>query len=280
MIHGVGPFRRTAWHSRPGGSCNEDAAGGGSGWLYVLDGATGLTGGAPVMDAASDAAWLARETARWLDRHLPDSGRTLEDILAEGMDRLRGQWKGPEDTLPSAGIALFRARGAVVEYFGLGDCAASLQKTDGSMDTWEEQALRRLDANALQQAQALAARKGCSLRQAMPGIRDILQAHRALRNTPQGYWILDPTGQGIPHARRAEVPLQECRSLFLCTDGLAQCIGFGLADSLSGLHRRVQRDGLQPLFDQLDAQQQDDLDLQRLPRFKWRDDASGAFCWL
>lgn len=143
------PFREISMFTRPGARWNEDAVGGGGSFLYVLDGATSLDA-APVMDPVSDAAWLVRETARWLDRHLPEASRPLEDILAQGMARLLDQWSGPRAALPSAGVAIFRRRGEGVEYFGLGDCAASLQLTDGTFRTWEETALSALDGQALE----------------------------------------------------------------------------------------------------------------------------------
>ena len=271
------PFREVSTFTRPGARWNEDAVGGGGSFLYVLDGATSLDA-APVMDPVSDAAWLVRETARWLDRHLPEASRPLEDILAQGMARLLDQWSGPRAALPSAGVAIFRRRGEGVEYFGLGDCAASLQLTDGTFRTWEETALSALDGQALEEACALAQARGCSLRESLPGIQATLRRHRALRNTPGGYWILDPTGVGIPHARRETVPLSQCRSLFLCTDGLAQCVGFGLAADVADLHRRAAEGGMAPLADRLWACQAADPDLGALPRFKRRDDATGALC--
>lgn len=280
MVSYSPPCWEVSRFTRPGARWNEDAVGGGRNFLYVLDGATGLGAAGPVMDPVSDAAWLVRETARWLDHCLPKDPRPLEAILAQGMARLLAQWKGPRAALPSAGIALFRRRGQVVEYFGLGDCAASLQRTDGTFRTWEETALSHLDRRALEEARALAQARGCSLRESLPGIRATLRRHRALRNTPGGYWILDPTGAGLPHARREEVPLDQCRSLFLCTDGLAQCVGFGLAADVADLHRQALKQGMPALADALWACQGADPDLEGLPRFKLRDDATGALCRL
>ena len=148
------PFREISMFTRPGARWNEDAVGGGGSFLYVLDGATSLDA-APVMDPVSDAAWLVRETARWLDRHLPEASRPLEDILAQGMARLLDQWSGPRAALPSAGVAIFRRRGEEVEYFGLGDCAASLQLADGTFRTWEETALSALEQRVADQKEAL-----------------------------------------------------------------------------------------------------------------------------
>ena len=277
MISFSASFQLVSAFTRPGARWNEDAVGGGGNYLYVLDGATGL-GAAPVMDPVSDAAWLVRETARWLDHCLPEESRPLEDILARGMARLMDQWHGSRAALPSAGVAIFRRRGEAVEYFGLGDCSASLQLADGTFRTWEETALSALDGQALEEACALAQARGCSLRESLPGIQATLRRHRALRNTPGGYWILDPTGVGIPHARRETVPLSQCRSLFLCTDGLAQCVGFGLAADVADLHRRALKQGVVSLADALWACQEADPNLETLPRFKLRDDATGALC--
>ena len=76
------------------------------------------------------------------------------------------------------------------------------------------------------------------------------------------------------------LPLDQCRSLFLCTDGLAQCVGFGLAADVADLHRRALEQGMPALADALWARQGADPDLERLPRFKLRDDATGALCRL
>lgn len=218
--------------------------GGGGSFLYVLDGATSLDA-APVMDPVSDAAWLVRETARWLDRHLPEASRPLEDILAQGMAHLLDQWSGPRAALPSAGVAIFRRRGEGVEYFGLGDCAASLQLTDGTFRTWEETALSALDGQALEEACALAQARVLPPREPA-GDPGHPPPPPGPAEHPGGYWILDPTGVGISHARRETVPLSQCRSLFLCTDGLAQCVGFGLAADVADLHRRAAEGGWPP----------------------------------
>lgn len=260
--------------TRPGGAVNEDAAGAGDSWLFVIDGATGL-GGEDRMPP-DDAAWLARETAAALTARLPDPARSVEDILAETMAALRAAWPGPASDLPSAGLALFRIAGDRLEYFGLGDCDAALLLADGRTLIWREEALARLDRIALEEAARWRARLGCSPREALERIRPTLRRHRALRNRPEGYWCLDPTGAGLPHARRASLPLADCRSLFLCSDGFSQLIGLGEAADLPGLHRQARARGLEPLADRLWALQEADRDLLRLPRFKLRDDASAV----
>ena len=105
---------------------------------------------------------------------------------------------------------------------------------------------------------------------------DVLRAHRALRNREDGYWCLDPTGAGLPHARRAAFPVRDCRSVFACSDGFSQLIGFGVASSLQELHREVKKSGFQALYQTLWDLQEKDGEMIRLPRFKLRDDASAG----
>lgn len=267
--------------------CNEDAIGYGEQFLFVLDGATGLTSDLPVMASDSDAAWFARETAQWLETHLLSSfERSISELLQQGMRELLSRWKGELQQLPSAGIAVFRLcknyknqDHAYLEYFGLGDCLASIERTDGSFYIWKEQALESLDAEAIRQALCYREKYHCSMYESLIAIQDVLRRHRDLRNQPDGYWILDPSGIGISHARYAKIPVQQCRSLFLCTDGFAQLIGFGVASDLPELHQKIAQgeETIQSLSKQLFALQSEDCELLRLPRFKLRDDTSAIF---
>lgn len=256
------------------GQCNEDAVGGGPGYLYVIDGATGLTDAPPCMDATrTDAAWFAGETARWLEAHLP-LDLDLADLLGRGMDHIRAQWKGGD--MPTAGLAVLRCRGERVEIFLLGDCLCSIQKRDGSFLTVRETALGRLDALALAELSAHGRRLGRPPAACLPLIRETLRRHRALANRPGGYWVLDPSGAGIPHALRLTLPLSLCASVLLCTDGFGQWLDFtGL--SLPALHCRVARRGIAPLAGELFARQAADPDFTAVPRFKLRDDTTAAY---
>lgn len=260
------------------GTCNEDAVGGGPGYLYVIDGATGLSDAPPCMDRTkTDAAWFAGETARWLDDHL-SLDLDLGDLLAQGMACLRTQWRG--DTPPTAGLAILRCRGEALELLALGDCLCSIQKRDGSFLTGRETALSRLDALALAELTGHARRLGCPPAACLPLIRETLRRHRALANRLGGYWVLDPSGAGIPHALRLTLPLSSCASALLCTDGFGQLMAFG-GLSLPALHRRVARQGIAALAGELFTWQEADADFIKVPRFKRRDDttaAYGCFC--
>lgn len=261
--------------TRPGvGQCNEDAVGGGPGYLYVIDGATGLSDAPPCMDRTrTDAAWFAGETAKWLDAHLSQD-LDLADILRRGMDHLRTRFHG--DAMPTAGLAILRCRGERLELLLLGDCLCSIQKRDGSFLAVRETALSRLDALALAALTDHARRSGRPPAACLPQIRETLRRHRALANQPGGYWVLDPSGAGIPHALRLTLPLAACASVLLCTDGFGQLMDF-TGCSLPALHCSVAQQGIAPLARELFARQAADPDFTAVPRFKRRDDATAAY---
>lgn len=262
-------------YTHPGvGQCNEDAVGGGPGYLYVIDGATGLCDAPPCMDRTqTDAAWFARETAKWLDAHLP-LDLDLGDLLAQGMARLQAQWRGGAP--PTAGLAILRCRGGDLELLALGDCLCSIQKRDGSFLTSRETALSRLDALALAELTGHARRLGRPPAACLPWIGETLRRHRALANHPGGYWVLDPSGAGIPHALRLTLPRSACASALLCTDGFGQLLDFA-ALTLPALHRWVARQGIAALAEELFIRQAADPDFTAVPRFKLRDDTTAAY---
>ena len=253
---------------------NEDAVWAQRDFLFVIDGATGLSG-ENYMDPVSDACWFAGTTARLLRDMLPENG-PLPDILRGAMERVRLQWQGPEEAMPTASIAIWRCRGKRLELLQLGDCTASAALRDGSVRVWQEKALAELDRVALEQMLMHCRETGCSMEEARKWITPVLRKHRALHNRPGGYWTLDPTGAGISRARLAELPAEQCRSVCAWSDGFAQLSQFVPQWDAATLHKRVLDQGAGSLMDILYEKQERDRALLAVPRFKLRDDTSVA----
>lgn len=268
-------FYDTQALSLAGAKNNEDAVGAGKTTLFVIDGATGLNS-VRCTSWASDAAWFAQMTAELLTAELSEDDREISEIVSGIMTKLKLLWPGKEEDMPSAGIAIFRVRKNTLEYFGLGDCSASVLLENGQFRSFEEQRLKALDQAALGEMTARCRECGCTMQEARQLITDTLIRNRALKNTPQGYWCLDPSGVGILHARKAVLPLEKCRSVFLCTDGYEQLIGFGEVKTLEELHKRTIQEGGEELAKRLFALQEADIDMLKLPRFKFRDDTTVA----
>lgn len=254
---------------------NEDAAYASEDFIFVLDGATGLIP-SNIMDYGSDAAWLSNRTADILRENLARKNASIADIVTEAMELLRSEWRAETKLLPSCGLSILRLNGDVLEYFGLGDCYASVLYEDGSFQLWEDEDIKKLDHLALKEMMELSENRGISLYQARELISETLLKHRAMKNREEGYWCLEPLGQGITRARTAILPVEGCESLFLCTDGYFQLVEFGALRDLRELHLASNREDLHAMVKRLYAYQEADKSLKKLPRFKFRDDASAA----
>lgn len=262
-----------------GSAVMEDRMGWGENYLFVIDGASGLSD-VHVTPADSDAAWLAEGLRRSLHRLLPQEDLSLSQILtlsAAGLKADYGKyWDRPDlPDYPSAGLALFRLRAGKLEYLGLGDCGAAVEFSDGTVTTMEETCLPALDRAALEQMVKLCRETGCAMPEARKALNPVLIQNRNLRNHPEGYWIFDPSGAGVPHARQASWPAEQVRAAALVSDGFAQLIDpFALAGGLPDLYRKMKDRGLADLAGTLFSLQQADPDCQNHPRFKFRDDTT------
>ncbi|MCR4804549.1 MAG: protein phosphatase 2C domain-containing protein, partial [Clostridia bacterium] len=238
---------------------------------------------------ASDAGWLAHALGDLLQQELTDQNASLPQILTRAAASLKkefnayweqsasGRTSTQAPVYPTAGISVFRLRhlpvGDFLEYIGLGDCPAVLERTDGGCEVFLGEELASLDRKAIGEMERVARERGCSMAQARAAINDMLIAHRKMANKPGGYPIFDPTGEGIPHARLFSCPAQDAASVSLMTDGFGQCFDpFGLASSYEELHRALQDGRMAELAKALYEAQQADADLSRHPRFKLRDD--------
>lgn len=240
-------------------------------YLLLMDGASPL---APSIMTPSDASWFVWQVDRLLASSLTRHA-SLSSILADGMASIRPLWRGSTSVMPSAGIAVVRLNQDRLDYLQLGDVTLSIERTDGTFMLIKDEALCRLDAMALAELQAHAARSGNSPRECLPLIQETLKRNRALRNTPEGYSILDPSGKGLTHAITGSLPVADVQSILLFSDGFGQLQEF-TKESLPDLYKRVKEQGLSPLLDELYQFQDQDTSFHRVARFKHRDDASAT----
>ncbi len=268
---------------RAGKDICEDAIGWGSHYLFAMDGASGLTG-THLMDAGSDAAWFASGIRDGLCRVL-DGGdrRSTAEILLQLTAELRRDYEDraaelgtevPPDS-PSAGIALFRElEDGTVEFFGLGDCVGALRTWDGRTLWSCDDALPALDGGVIARMAQLHQDQGCTVLEARRQCDALLLRNRQLRNTRGGYWILDPSGDGIPHARVLRWRREEVESLSAFSDGFAQLSApFRIYPDYGKIHDQMPQTSLQALLEQVYTAQEADPDGNCFPRLKFRDDA-------
>jgi len=261
---------------------NEDAVGFGSSYFFVMDGASCLSG-INVIDRDSDAAWMVQRIKEGLCALL-DAGdpRPTADLLAEVLAPLRQEYltvcqksglHQPEDA-PSAGLALFRIRGGMLEFFGLGDCVGVAALPDGRVFSSTDTALLALDDGVIREMARLHAEEGLSMQEARQRCNPMLLENRKKRNRRDGYWILDLlSDEGLAHARQCSWPLTAPVAAAAFSDGFAQLADtFGLYQDYGSLVSAMSAQGLDRLCTALFAAQDADADCTACPRFKKRDD--------
>ena len=261
---------------------NEDAVYTAEGLLIVMDGASGLNG-IHRTDAPTDACWLSHTAVALLAEKLNASERSIAEALEETAEALRqglaafGYPEEPE-LYPSGSLMIARRLGGEIELYTLGDCTALIRWRDGRpVCCCHDAAVTRLDNAVLTRAQKLADNCGGSVAQALPELRSYVVENRRLRNREGGYWIFDPSGRGIAHGQRLLLPAGEVHSLALMSDGfydIAQLEGGPTHEELMTLLENTPAAKLvEGLYEALEA----DPLLDRLPRFKLKDDATVAY---
>lgn len=249
---------------------NEDVWAAGDDYAFVLDGASGL-GSHNRMAPMSDACWLVRSLKNWLLLHLHED-RSLEDIIRDGLKQLSqeyGECTGLES--PSCTISCIRIRKGRLEYYVLGD-SLLLIETEDRLYSFCDEAVEKLDGLVIARMQELSMEKMKPFLEMRPYVKDMLQKHRLMKNTPEGYWICDLSGAGLCHALQGSLPLNEVRRTALMSDGMMQLREFRRLDNtdfLDLLYRRQSR-----CFPLLMELQEEDVRCRVLPRLKKRDDTT------
>lgn len=263
---------------RGSGRCNEDGLFHAPHYAVVFDGASALAGS--VTPACSDAKWLVDALCDALPGHLEDASLDLADCLALALKGILPRYLGCEGAasvpaygVPSAGAVMARIVDDELQLLRIGDCSLVVGLRSGEFITMEDELLTVLDANALSELVETAARHGIDARAARPLVNDALVANRQRMNTPDGYWVLEPYGKGVPHASVLRVPLGEVRDLLLMTDGFSSAHdALHLYANAPELLVAVRETGVEKVFGAIEAGFAADPGWNRYPRFKQIDD--------
>lgn len=270
-----------------GNAANEDFAFSAKHYGVVIDGATGLVPLPAVSaDHVTNAQWFARTVGAVLCRALEDgipperalvdataSARTeLETALGRSLDEL------DYATVPSATLALAVVGEKNVELWGLGDSPLVALMRDGELIVSTDEVLESLDGRVVELMVERSAGRDLSVAERRALVRDEVLANRRLRNTPDGYWCLDPSGIGISHARRLMIPRKDVVTVAGMSDGLFRAFGqYGLAPLGEWMSGATYFSALE-LCDRMRVLEVTDAQLARFPRMKVGDDAS--LFWL
>lgn len=262
---------------------NEDALGQTDNVVWVIDGATGL-GDNPLLEAPSDAAWLADAMGRAFLEVAATGVRDPATLLAKAAEAVELRFvherlRAPEHRyeIPTAAVLLAVFEDERVEVAELGDCRLYLRDGKGTVhDVGGSpigRGLERTNAKRLVTG-------GATIR--TPDVLAHLRAVRDMANTPRGYWVFAPDPEPVRHARRHTIPLPEGAdapearaAALLVTDGFDALTDDYGRYAPEALIRAAQERGLRSLVEELrHVETVLDPDAVAFPRFKRSDDAT------
>ncbi|HIZ18884.1 MAG TPA: protein phosphatase 2C domain-containing protein [Candidatus Olsenella stercoravium] len=266
-----------------GNAANEDFTFSTERFGVLIDGATGLAPLPPVStDFATNAQWFARSTGARLCRAL-EAGAPPEQALVDAVGAARAELEAAlgrsldeldSVAVPSATLALAVVGEKNVELWGLGDSPLVVLTRSGELIVSTDEALESLDARVVELMLERSAGRDLTVAERRALVRDEVLANRRLRNTPGGYWCLDPSGAGLSHARRLTLPRADVVAVAGMSDGLFRAFGqYGLAPLAAWMRDATYFSALE-LCDRMRALEASDAQLARFPRMKVGDDAS------
>lgn len=262
-----------------GNQVNEDYVAVGSTYAVLLDGASGISGTRVLPHhSGSDAQWFSHFVGGRICDYL-DASRGIVDSIRLAVDDSRAYIgvhgvTDNEELFPSSTLVAVSVSGDSVDIVSLGDSPVFIGLKDGSLVTMSDVRIAELDQAAVD------AMVDCSCGCAMTGVQkrvsvnDILLANRQLKNKPEGYWILDPTGVALEHLNVMQSSVEDIDYVCAMSDGLERAFDlFGLADPAAFLATAT-RESFDELLVRLRAEEKLDPDFDRYPRLKLHDDAS------
>lgn len=266
--------------SEPGTTLNEDCWGHAEGAVWVMDGATGVWP-RQRLSPTSDAAWLVQQVDQAL-RALHDPLHEAAVVLREALAAVGARARKLCDLdaiapveLPSASFVAARRRGDTLELANLGDCTILWRSGASGARRFGSSGVAQLDA-ALAEALTAHRANGLTLAQAREAVMDLVRSHRAMMNHPDGYWILDLSGAGVPHLQTTFVDASSTIEVLLMSDGFYRLVDvFGRYDDDALMDAAI-AGGLTPLLAELRGLEALDKSCESYSRGKTCDDATAV----
>lgn len=270
--------------SHGAGEINEDVVGFCGSAVWVIDGATGV--GANLLEAPSDAAWLARRADRELhatllsDPDLPtvDLLRRVMSACREALetDRVRGAAGAHEH--PSAAFALVRHYAGEIEFTTLGDCRIAYRHDD-TVRLFGATPLAEIEGRTIELArQCMVEYPTITPAMLRDKLMPQLRANRSLMNRPDGYWVLGTEPEAANHLDRLVISACNGDAFALASDGFLRLIELFEVASPADLLAIDNDDAFAAALENLRALEDLEGSCHRYPRVKVHDDATFAHC--
>ena len=269
---------RIEFHTDTVKKSNEDIYGLTKRGAFVIDGASALTDRSFVPDG-NDVSWMVQWWRDYLDGHLDDTSYSIKEILKEGVRKFNWEYGRyvDLDSLEaheqlSAGIAILRKNGDILESFVLGDVEISVKSINGECSIVTDQALKGLDAEVIDlmrrnhQREKQVIFKGFTEQEL-----DVLIRNRKKMNVPGGYYILGHSVEAIDMGIYRTFQADEIEKCLLSTDGI---VPLNYKYTRSNLLERIRQSGVREVIRELRGMEESDREKRSIGRLKTHDDAT------
>lgn len=261
-------------HARP----NEDFVGAAPGIVLLLDGA-GIPGTEEI--CRHGVAWYSHTLgATLLARMSRAGGRDLVAALAESIEQVAGQHRHTCDianpSSPQSTVAMIRFEVGRADYLVLSDTFVVLDASDAG-------------PHMITDPREVTVRRECTA--ALHGLREgtleyerarmsAIDALRARRNQPGGYWIAKEDPQAAAEAVTGSVPLSRLNGAAILSNGASRIVDpYRLADWPAVLEL-LRTSGPDEILRRIREAESEAGAAGSLPGFRSSDDATVAYCDL
>lgn len=264
-----------------GNRCKEDRLGFGEDFLFVIDGATGVTAN-QIPDYLSDTVWFVETVTQFLNDKLSmEADKKTKDILNGLLKYMNDQFHALEigniDKLgmPSAAFIMARKVGAQLEIVSIGDCTGVIEFRSGKYEVIHDNRVTELDNQVVDAMKRIKGEQDIPLIETKPFVKDLLRENRLLKNKPNGYQVLALSDVALESSIYKKYPYDDIKTICLFSDGVdSYFTDFKIADGAVGLVKDIKEQGIHRLLDRLRIKEEADPYCDRYPRLKMKDDAT------
>lgn len=160
--------------------------------------------------SGSDAQWFSHFVGSRICEYLDASCGIVESIRL-AVDDSRG-FIGEhcvtdnEELLPSSTLVVVSVTGDLLNIVSLGDSPVFIGLKGGSLVTMSDARIGELDKGAVDTIVERSRGRVMTGEQKRAAVNDVLLSNRQLKNKPDGYWILDPSGGRLGTPQRDAAP--------------------------------------------------------------------------
>lgn len=272
---------RIEYHSDTVKKYNEDIYGLTKKSAFVLDGASALSSNSYTPDK-NDVSWMVNWWKEYLNKNIDDTTYTIQSILKNGVrefNREYGKFVDISSLLAheqlSAGLAIIRKNGNILESYVLGDVEITVEDKSGVCYIITDTALKDFDSEVIELMRRNKHRENEVVFKGFTEEElDVLVRNRSRMNTPGGYFILGHSEDAIDFGIYRELDITQINRCLLATDGI---VPLSVKYSRVNLLDQIRSKGVRNIINELRGLEETDKDKRSIGRLKTHDDATVVY---